>query len=186
MTKNNRGTQSSRKRAEARKQEALEQRKKTYMIVGGALAAVALIIVFLLIQSQGGGTANQREFLINNLNNEGVQQTASGLQYRVVTEGSGPRPTATDTVTVHYRGTFIDGTEFDSSYSRGTPTTFSVGGVIDGWTEGLQLMPVGSTYQFFIPSELGYGPNDYPPGQIPPNIPGGSTLIFEVELLGIN
>ncbi len=122
---------------------------------------------------------NQQEFLTNNLKNEGVQQTASGLQYRVVNEGSGARPTASDTVTVHYRGTLIDGSEFDSSHGRG-PATFPLGGVIAGWTEGLQLMTVGSTYVFYIPSDLGYGPRGYPPV-----IPGGATLIFEVELLSI-
>jgi FKBP-type peptidyl-prolyl cis-trans isomerase FkpA len=105
--------------------------------------------------------------------------TASGLQYRVITQGTGPRPTAADSVRVHYRGTLTDGTVFDSSYDRGEPISFSVGGVIAGWTEGLQLMPVGSTYEFVIPSNLGYGASGN--GPIPPN----ATLIFQVELLAI-
>jgi FKBP-type peptidyl-prolyl cis-trans isomerase len=106
--------------------------------------------------------------------------TASGLQYRVIAEGTGPRPTAVDSVRVHYRGTLEDGTVFDSSYDRGEPISFSLGGVIAGWTEGLQLMPVGSTYEFVIPSDLGYGAAGFPP-VIPPN----ATLIFQVELLAI-
>ncbi len=105
--------------------------------------------------------------------------TASGLQYRVVTQGNGPRPTAADTVTVHYRGTLTDGTQFDSSYDRGEPATFGLNQVIAGWTEGLQLMPVGSTFEFIIPAELAYGAAGRP--GIPPN----ATLNFTVELLGI-
>jgi FKBP-type peptidyl-prolyl cis-trans isomerase len=106
--------------------------------------------------------------------------TASGLQYRVLTQGNGPRPTAADTVTVHYRGTLTDGTQFDSSYDRGQPATFPLSGVIAGWTEGVQLMPVGSTFEFIIPPDLGYGAAGNPP-VIPPNAP----LIFTIELLGI-
>jgi FKBP-type peptidyl-prolyl cis-trans isomerase FkpA len=109
----------------------------------------------------------------------GFQTTASGLKYEVVTEGTGAKPTASSTVTVNYRGVLPDGTQFDSSYDRGQPATFSVGGVIAGWTEGLQLMAVGSKYIFVIPPELGYGAAGQ--GPIPPN----STLIFEVELLSI-
>ncbi len=109
-----------------------------------------------------------------------VQTTASGLQYRVVVEGTGPKPTASDTVTVDYRGILPDGTEFDSSFKRGQPATFAVNQVIAGWTEGLQLMPVGSTYIFTIPPDLGYGANS-PTPLIPPN----STLIFQVDLLSI-
>ena len=119
-------------------------------------------------------------FLAANKVKPGVVTTASGLQYKVITEGNGPQPKATDTVTVDYRGTLIDGTEFDSSYKRGQPATFPVSGVIKGWTEALQLMPVGSKWQLFIPPQLGYG--DRGAGNsIPPN----STLIFEVELLSI-
>ena len=107
------------------------------------------------------------------------QTTASGLRYKVETEGTGAKPTASSTVTVNYRGVLTDGTQFDSSYDRGQPATFAVNGVIPGWTEGLQLMSVGSKYIFVIPSDLGYGAAGQ--GPIPPN----STLIFEVELLNV-
>jgi FKBP-type peptidyl-prolyl cis-trans isomerase len=106
--------------------------------------------------------------------------TDSGLQYQVIKQGDGPRPQANDQVTVHYRGTLLDGTEFDSSYARGTPATFPVTGVISGWTEALQLMPEGSTYKLIIPSKLAYGERGAG-GKIGPN----STLIFEVELLKV-
>ena len=119
-------------------------------------------------------------FLAANKKKEGVTTTASGLQYTVLKEGDGPKPTTTDRVRVDYRGTLIDGTEFDSSYSRGKPAVFPVTGVIPGWTEALQLMKVGSKYQLFVPSNLAYGP----PGARPPIGPN-ATLIFEVELLGI-
>ncbi len=118
-------------------------------------------------------------FLAENQAREGVMVTESGLQYEVLAEGDGPKPAATDRVRVHYRGTLLDGSEFDSSYSRGEPATFVLNQVIPGWTEGLQLMPVGSKYKFYIPSDLAYGPNGG--RSIEPN----STLIFEVELLGI-
>ncbi len=119
-------------------------------------------------------------FLAENKNKEGVVTTASGLQYIVLKEGDGATPEATEQVTVHYRGTLLDGTEFDSSYSRGQPATFPVRGVIAGWTEALQLMKVGSKYRLFIPSKLAYGERGA--GQrIGPN----ATLIFEVELLDI-
>ena len=119
-------------------------------------------------------------FLAENAGKEGVQVTESGLQYRVIEEGDGDRPAATDRVTVHYKGTLINGVEFDSSYSRGEPATFALNQVIPGWTEGLQLMRTGSRYEFFIPSELAYGEQGRP-GPIGPN----STLVFEVELLEI-
>lgn len=109
-----------------------------------------------------------------------VQTTASGLQYEVITEGTGKRPKATDTVVVHYRGTFPDGKEFDSSYKRMEPISFPLNGVIAGWTEGLQLMTVGSKYKFTIPPQLAYGKRGAG-GVIPPN----ATLIFEVELIDI-
>jgi len=102
-----------------------------------------------------------------------------GLQYKILQAGTGPKPTAGESVTVNYRGTLINGTEFDSSYKRGQPATFPVTGVIKGWTEALQLMPVGSKWQLFIPADLAYG--ERAPGDIGPN----STLIFEVELLKI-
>ena len=108
-------------------------------------------------------------------------ETASGLQYKVVKEGTGKKPLATDKVKVHYKGTLLDGTVFDSSYDRGEPITFPLNGVIKGWTEGLQLMSEGSKYILYIPSDLGYG--DRGAGaQIKP----GATLIFEVELLEVN
>jgi len=119
-------------------------------------------------------------FLLKNRGEEGVATTESGLQYLVITQGDGPKPKATDRVTVHYRGTLIDGTEFDSSHRRGQPATFALDAVIPGWTEGLQLMPVGSTYRLFIPPDLAYGERGAG-GVIGPN----ATLIFEVELLSI-
>lgn len=121
------------------------------------------------------------KFLEDNAKKEGVKVTESGLQYQVIKEGEGAKPKATDTVKVHYAGTLVDGTKFDSSYDRGEPTSFPLNRVIKGWTEGLQLMPVGSKYRFFIPSDLGYG--DMGAGA---NIPGGAALIFDVELLEIN
>lgn len=105
--------------------------------------------------------------------------TASGLQYEVVKEGTGIKPQLTDSVTVNYMGTLVNGTEFDNSYKRGQPITFFIRGVIPGWTEGLQLMSVGSKYKFYIPYTLAYGAFDYGP------IPGGSALIFEVDLLEV-
>ena len=120
-----------------------------------------------------------QEFLANNKTKDGVVETASGLQYKVITLGTGKKPLATDKVKVHYKGTLLDGTEFDSSYKRGTPVEFPLNGVIPGWTEGLQLMPVGSKYEFYIPAALAYG--DKAPQTIGPN----QTLIFEVELLEI-
>jgi FKBP-type peptidyl-prolyl cis-trans isomerase FkpA len=119
-------------------------------------------------------------FLAENRTKPGVQTTASGLQYKVITEGKGRKPTESDQVKVHYTGTLIDGTKFDSSHDRGQPATFPLNGVIPGWTEGLQLMNVGSKYMLYIPSELAYGERGTP-GPIGPN----ATLVFEVELLEI-
>jgi len=121
-----------------------------------------------------------KEFLTANAGKEGVTVLSSGLQYQVVTEGEGNAPKATDTVTVHYRGTLTDGTEFDSSYSRNQPATFALNRVITGWTEGLQLMKPGAKYKLFIPPDLAYGERGAG-AQIGPN----STLIFEVELLDV-
>ena len=120
------------------------------------------------------------EFLAANKAKEGVVTLPSGLQYRIMTAGTGPKPAATDTVSCNYRGTLTNGTEFDSSYKRGQPASFPVNGVIKGWTEALQLMPVGSKWQLFIPSELGYGERG-----AGADIGPGATLIFEVELLSI-
>ncbi len=120
-------------------------------------------------------------FLAKNAKTPGVQTTASGLEYQVLTEGKGAKPVATDTVRVHYKGTLLDGKTFDSSYDRGEPATFPLNQVVPGWQEGIALMPVGSKYKFWIPSKLGYGEKGTPGGPIPPN----ATLVFEVELLDI-
>ncbi len=125
--------------------------------------------------------AEATKFLTENKTKEGVKTTASGLQYKVLKEGSGPTPKPTDTVKVNYRGTVLDGTEFDSSYKRGEPASFPVNRVIKGWTEALQLMKVGSKYQLFIPADLAYGGRGAG-SDIGPN----AMLIFDVELLGIN
>jgi FKBP-type peptidyl-prolyl cis-trans isomerase FklB len=122
--------------------------------------------------------AEGEKFLADNKKKDGVKTTASGLQYKVIKEGNGAQPKQTDTVTVNYRGTLIDGTEFDSSYKRGQPATFPLSGVIKGWTEGLQLMKVGSKYQLYVPPNLAYGER-----QMGPDIGPDSTLVFEVELL---
>ena len=119
-------------------------------------------------------------FLAANAKKDGVVTTASGLQYKVLAAGSGARPKATDTVNVHYRGTFIDGKTFDSSYDRGEPISFPLNRVIAGWTEGVQLMPVGAKYEFYIPYKLAYGERGAGGA-----IPGYATLIFQVELLAI-
>lgn len=121
------------------------------------------------------------EFLAENKEKEDVQTTGSGLQYKILEEGSGPSPTSNDTVQVHYEGTLIDGTVFDSSYDRGEPVEFPVDGVIKGWTEALQMMKAGAKWKLFIPPELGYGERGTP-GPIGPN----DVLIFEVELLEVN
>lgn len=121
-----------------------------------------------------------RKFLAENGKRPEVVTTPSGLQYEVLQMGKGDKPTVEQTVTVHYRGTLVNGKQFDSSYDRGEPAQFPVGAVIPGWTEALQLMPVGSHWKLYIPSELGYGEHG-----APPNIPGNSALIFEVELLDI-
>lgn len=120
------------------------------------------------------------EFLASNKKDKDVVTLPSGMQYKVITMGKGAKPKADQTVSVHYRGTLIDGTEFDSSHKRGEPATFQVGGVIKGWTEALLLMPVGSKWMLYIPSDLAYGERGAG-GQIGPN----ATLIFEVELLSI-
>lgn len=130
------------------------------------------------------GEANRvagETYLAENGKRAGVITTESGLQYEVITMGTGPKPTADDQVRVHYAGTMIDGQEFDSSYKRGEPAVFGVGQVISGWVEAIQLMPTGSKWKLFIPSDLAYGPSGGPGGSIPPN----SVLIFDVELLDI-
>ena len=129
----------------------------------------------------GKNQATGKAFLAENAKKEGVKTLPSGLQYQIIKQGTGPKPTATSTVRTHYRGTLIDGQEFDSSYKRGEPAEFPVNGVIQGWTEALQLMPAGSKYKLFIPSALAYG-EQAPPGSI---IGPNSTLVFEVELLEV-
>jgi FKBP-type peptidyl-prolyl cis-trans isomerase FklB len=124
--------------------------------------------------------AEGAKFLEENKQKEGVKTTPSGLQYKVITSGNGLSPKADDTVTVHYKGTLIDGKQFDSSLDRGEPATFTVNRVIKGWTEALQLMKIGDKWQIYIPSELAYGPRGNGP-----NIPPNSVLVFDVELLGI-
>ncbi len=133
-------------------------------------------------KTQEAAAKNKTEgeaYLVANKSKKDVVTLPSGLQYKILTAGTGPKPTASDSVVCNYRGTLINGTEFDSSYKRGQPATFGVGGVIKGWTEALQLMPVGSKWQLVIPSSLAYGERG--PGEIGPN----ATLIFEVELLSI-
>jgi FKBP-type peptidyl-prolyl cis-trans isomerase FklB len=124
--------------------------------------------------------AESKAFLEGNKGKEGIKTLPSGLQYKVLVEGSGKTPKSTDTVTVHYQGTLINGSEFDSSYKKGQPSRFQVNSVIRGWSEALQLMKGGSRWQLFIPPELAYGERAVG-GQIPPN----STLIFEVELISV-
>jgi FKBP-type peptidyl-prolyl cis-trans isomerase FklB len=134
-------------------------------------------------EKQELGEANMKEgaeFLAANKTKEGVVTLASGLQYKILTAGTGPKPTASDTVVCNYKGTLINGAEFDSSYKRGQPASFPVNGVIKGWTEALQLMPVGSKWELFIPPDLAYGSRGAG-GVIGPN----ATLVFEVELLSI-
>ncbi|HEV8048051.1 MAG TPA: FKBP-type peptidyl-prolyl cis-trans isomerase [Terriglobales bacterium] len=132
---------------------------------------------------QQAGAANKKEgdaFLAANKSKDGVVTLPSGLQYKIMTAGTGPKPKSSDSVVCNYKGTLIDGKEFDSSYKRGQPATFPVAGVIKGWTEALQLMPVGSKWQLFVPADLAYGERGSGP-DIGPN----ATLIFEVELLSI-
>jgi FKBP-type peptidyl-prolyl cis-trans isomerase len=129
---------------------------------------------------QDKAAAKNDEFLKKNSKEKGVKTTDSGLQYMVIKEGKGKKPTAKDTVEAHYKGTLLNGKVFDSSYDRGEPAQFPLSGVIKGWTEGVPLMTVGSKYKFWIPSDLAYGPRGRPP-VIPPN----SLLVFEIELLDV-
>ena len=145
-------------------------------------AAMELIMTAItMVDEQGQANLEEgRAYLAQNAQRAGVITTASGLQYEVLVQGTGATPGAHDTVRVHYEGTFLDGTVFDSSFARGEPTEFPVGMVIQGWVEGLQLMNVGSTFRFVIPADLAYGTHGMPP-TIPPN----ATLIFRVELIDI-
>jgi FKBP-type peptidyl-prolyl cis-trans isomerase len=145
------------------------------------LAVVAALIFTPFAAIAATPAEKGEEFLKENAKKDGVKTTASGLQYKVLKEGEGKSPKATDTVSVHYRGTLLDGTEFDSSYKRNEPTQFPLNRVIKGWTEGVQLMKEGAKYQFFIPAQLAYGERGTPGGPIGPN----ETLIFEIELLKV-
>ncbi len=151
-------------------------------LIASAKASAITQGYFMKAQSMEGGKNKEagQKFLTDNGKRAGVTTTASGLQYEVIKNGTGPKPKAENTVKVHYHGTTIDGTVFDSSVERGEPVTFGLGQVIKGWTEALQLMPVGSKWKIYIPSELGYGEQAAGP-KIKPN----SVLIFEVELISI-
>lgn len=152
--------------------------------LAAAMEAFEKMVVAKASEKQNAAAAKNlqegKDFLAANAKKEGVKTLPSGLQYEVVTAGSGASPKATDTVKTHYRGTLIDGTQFDSSYDRGEPATFPVGQVIKGWTEALQLMKVGDKWKLYIPSDLAYG--ERAPAEIGPN----SVLIFDIELLGID
>lgn len=143
-----------------------------------AASAFALIPNLLMAQSP---LEDGQAYLAANAKKDGVHTTDSGLQYKVLQEGTGKSPKATDTVLVHYRGTLLSGKEFDSSYKRNEPIEFPLNGVIKGWTEGVQLMKEGAKYQFVIPSKLAYGQRGTPGGPIGPD----ETLVFEVELLKV-
>lgn len=132
-----------------------------------------------LTQKTKAATENGTAYRAENAKREGVVVTTSGLQYEIIQAGDGPNPTVEDTVTIHYRGTLINGTEFDSSYKRGKPASFPLKNLIKGWQEGVPLMKEGAKYKFVVPPELGYGGNNA--GQIPPN----STLVFEIELIKV-
>jgi FKBP-type peptidyl-prolyl cis-trans isomerase len=162
------------------KRQQKKQQDRTLLITG-IVVAVAVVAVVILVASSGstGGTDEGCGLLTRTVREGGMTTTASGLQYKVLTQGDGPTPVATSNVTVNYRGCLLNGTEFDSSYSRAQPATFQLDGVIAGWTEGVQLMPTGSSYLFYIPAEIAYGAQGRAPS-IPPNTP----LVFEVTLLG--
>jgi len=160
--------------------KAQHQAQETLITIEDAGAALAAYAEQQFAAQTEANKMKGATYLAENAKKEGVMVTESGLQYSVMTQGDGAKPAATDQVTVHYRGTLIDGTEFDSSYSRGEPATFGLNQVIPGWTEGVQLMNVGSKYQFVIPHELGYGERGAG-GAIGPF----ETLIFEVELIEI-
>ena len=155
-------------------------------ILSPVIATLAAVAVFLLnsthimAQDNSSNLVKGQAFLKDNATKPGVHTTPSGLQYKVITEGHGKKPAVTDTVLVHYRGTTLDGTEFDSSYKRNEPISFPLNGVIPGWTEGVQLMKEGGKIQLFIPSNLAYG-SQGAGGVIAPD----STLIFDIELLKV-
>ncbi|PQO25418.1 hypothetical protein C5Y96_24055 [Blastopirellula marina] len=153
--------------------------KLTEEQVGAALQAFQALVQTQMQKKAEMAAKAGTEYLADNAKKEGVKTTKSGLQYEVVKEGTGATPKLTDTVVCHYKGTLIDGTEFDSSYKRGEPAQFPVNGVIEGWTEALQLMKVGGKWKLYIPADLAYGPQGRP--GIPPN----AVLLFDIELLDI-
>lgn len=159
--------------------------QKIHTQILSAIFAIAIGLTMFSLANAASPEENKaagEKFLAENTKKPNVKTTASGLQYEVLTEGKGTiKPTATSNVTVHYKGTSLDGKEFDSSYSRGEPTSFPLNGVIPGWTEGVQLMTEGAKYRFYIPSNLAYGENGAG-GAIGAN----ETLIFDVELIKIN
>ena len=163
-----------------RSKQSKKQQDRTLLITG-IIAAVAVVVVVLLLLTSNNAPTNQSECgaLIAQYNAGGMTTTASGLQYKVLEQGDGPMPVASSTVTAHYRGCLLNGTQFDSSFDRGQPSSFPLSNVIPGWTEGLQLMPQGSRFLFYIPAELAYGAQGSG-NVIPPNSP----LLFEVDLLG--
>lgn len=160
------------------------------LLVIGIIVAVAAVTVALIVFGGGAGDPpsvqtrqTNQQFFDQNATERDVITTVSGLQYRINSEGTGTtNPVPTDTVTVNYEGRLLDGTVFDSSFERGTPATFSLGQVIPGWTEGLQLMTPGDNFTFWIPAELGYADNP-PQGS---GIPPGAILVFDVELINVN
>ena len=153
----------------------------TSLTVEEADAKISEVMTKIQEEKAAEAKSEGESFLAENAKNDGIVVTESGLQYNHSTVGEGDYPTAEDTVTVHYKGTLIDGTEFDSSYKRGEPVSFPLSGVISGWTEGLQLMKIGGKTTFYIPQELAYGARPNPNGPIPPY----AALIFEVELIDI-
>jgi len=160
--------------------KAQHQNQATQINMEEATQAMSDHLQKQLEEKSAGARSEGEAYLKTNAEKEGVMVTASGLQYSVITEGDGEKPQASDEVTVHYRGTLLDGTEFDSSYARGAPATFALNQVISGWTEGVQLMKVGSKYQFVIPFKLAYGERGAG-GSIGPY----ETLIFDIELIEI-
>ena len=152
------------------------------MTAAEADALVRMEMTKLKDQQAQAAKAEGEAFLADNAQKEGINTTPSGLQYIHTAEGSGASPDANDEVTVHYRGTLLDGTEFDSSFKRGEPISFPLNGVIKGWTEGLQLMKEGGKTTFYIPQDLAYGARPAPGGAIPPY----AALIFDVELIKVN
>lgn len=154
--------------------------EKLRVVMEGFMAKMQGVRQAEEMQKADGNRAAGEAYLAENAKRQGVVTTPSGLQYEVMTMGTGPKPTAADQVKVHYTGALVDGTVFDSSVERGEPAVFGVGQVIPGWVEGLQLMPTGSKWKLFIPSDLAYGPSGGGG-----KIPGNSVLVFDVELLEI-